>query len=128
MKKRFLKIFPALLVILLVVYGSCRKQYKCGCGKDVVKSFDSVAVTVSYNDAGSYIIFYPVGGSSSTFYFCNPGEWIDKIKSYSGQSYLLLSGKAYYDCTYMMQAANYSYLPPVYQVEVTMVAKNDYGK
>ena len=127
-RKALYKILPAVLVILLVVYVGCRKQYKCGCGKDVVQNLTDIEVTISLYNNGASIIFYPLYANGSTYYFCNPAEWADSIKKLSSESYLLLSGKAYYDCNYMMQASNYSYLPPVYQVQVTSVRKNNYGK
>jgi hypothetical protein len=45
------------------------------------------------------------------------------------KNYLLLSGKAFYDCTYMMQSSNSSYYSyPVFQVEVTGIKEDNYGK
>jgi hypothetical protein len=113
---------------LIITYGGCKKQAKCGCGKDIIINLNEVKVTVQYDSAGRSAIFYPVYSTGSTYYFCNPGEWIDSLEKMNTNDYLLLTGKAYYDCNYMMQAANYSYLPPVYQVDVTGLREDNYGK
>jgi hypothetical protein len=47
----------------------------------------------------------------------------------SSSNYLLISGKAYYECTYLLNSGNYyGQIPPVYQVEVTSVEEDNYGK
>ena len=128
-KRLIIKIlFPVFIILSLVTYEGCKKQTRCGCGKDVVQTLTDLEVYVSYSTDGSSIIFYPVYTNGATYYFCNPSKWIDSIKAMSSQKYLLLSGNAYYECNYMMQASNYAYLPPVYQVEVTSVREDNYGK
>jgi hypothetical protein len=127
--KPVLKIFlAALFVCSAVTYGGCKKQAKCGCGKDVVQNLTEVQVMVQYNASSNTAIFYPVYSTGATYYFCNPGQWMDSLKKLNTADYLLLTGKAYYECNYLMQASNYSYLPPVYQVEVTGIRADNYGK
>jgi hypothetical protein len=123
------RLFIIVLFILpLLTYEGCKKQPKCGCGKDIIINLDEVQVIVQFDTASHTAIFTPVYTTGSTYYFCNPGQWMDSLKKLNTNEYLLLSGKAYYDCNYLMQAANYSYLPPVYQVEVSGLKEDNYGK
>jgi hypothetical protein len=130
MKKRLAgKILIMMLFILpLFTYEGCKKQIKCGCGKDVVYNLKEMQVMVQYNESSNTAVFYPVYTTGSTYYFCNPGQWMDSLKKMNTAEYLLLTGKAFYECNYLMQAANYSYLPPVYQVDVTGLREDNYGK
>jgi hypothetical protein len=121
-------IIAGLFFLMLFLYEGCKKQVRCGCGKDVVQTLTALDVMVQYDTTASTVIFYPVGSTGSTYYFCNPGQWIDSLKKLNTKEYLLLTGKAYYDCNYLMQSANYSYLPPVYQTEVTGLSEDKYGK
>jgi hypothetical protein len=130
MKRGILRklIFASLFFLSLITYEGCKKQAKCGCGKDIIHNLDSMQVLVQYNESANTAIFYPVYSTGATYYFCNPGQWMDSLKKLNTKQYLLLSGKAYYECNYLMQAANYAYLPPVYQVEVTMLREDNYAK
>jgi YHS domain-containing protein len=121
-------IIAGVFIILFVTFQGCKKQAKCGCGKDVIYTLTNSQVMVQYNEASNTVIFYPVYSNGSTYYFCNPGQWMDSLKKMNTQQYVLVSGKAYYECNYLMQSANYSYLPPVYQVEVTGLKEDNYGK
>ena len=118
----------ALFILPLITYEGCKKQAKCGCGKDIIYNLTDLQVMVQYDTTSKSVVFYPVYSSGSTYYFCNPSQWMDSLKKLNTTEYLLLTGKAYYDCNYMMQAANYSYLPPVYQVDVTGLREDNYGK
>lgn len=120
-------IIAGLFLLPLVTFQGCKKQYKCGCGKDIVFSFNNTEV-VLYSQSASNIMFYTALTSNSTYYFCNPGQWIDSLNKMNTKQYLLLTGNAFYECNYLMQASNYSYLPPVYQVEVTGLKEDNYGK
>jgi hypothetical protein len=117
-----------LFIAPLFAYQGCKKQAKCGCGKDIIYNLNELQVMVQYDSTSHTAVFYPVYTTGSTYYFCNPGQWMDSLKKMNTSQYLLLSGKAYYDCNYLMQAANYSYLPPVYQVEVSHLREDNYGK
>ena len=115
--------------MLFVSFQGCKKQAKCGCGKDVIHTLTDAQVTIQAADTSfNSIVFRPVYSNGSTYYFCNPGHWKDSLKKMNLQQYVLISGKAYYDCNYLMQSANYPYLPPVYQVEVTGLREDNYGK
>jgi hypothetical protein len=116
----------------LVIDFGCKKQPKCGCGKDMIFSLEDQPSTIFYMVEGSYASFQPdLGVGGATYIFCSPGRWIDTLvlKNYPSGSRLLLTGKAYYDCTYLINSGNYSYqLPPTYQVEVTSLKPDNYGK
>jgi len=118
----------AIIFILLVSFGGCKKQAKCGCGKDTVITLTDAQVMVTYNAQMNTAIFYTIYSANSTYYFCNPSQWMDSLQKLNTKEYLLLSGKCYYECNYLMQAANYPYLSPVYQVEVTSLKEDSYGK
>lgn len=131
MKSKILQKITILSVILIIVllYYGCKKQPKCGCGKDMIFELTDAQVLVQYIEASSTVVFYPSTGSGSTYYFCNPTEWIDSLKKLNIQEYLLLSGKVYYECNYLMSSGNsYYQMPPVYQVEVSSIKEDNYGK
>jgi YHS domain-containing protein len=127
-------IFNKLVIILIILvplftYQGCKKQPKCGCGKDVIFTLDSTQVLVQYDEKSKSAMFYPLASTGATYYFCNPGKWIDSLKKMDTQQYVLLSGKAYYECNYLYNSSNYYYqIPPVYQVDVTLIMEDNYGK
>ena len=130
-----IKILRKLTVIVImlapiVAYQGCKKQAKCGCGKDVIFELTNKQVIVQYSETSMTAVFYPVFNTNgATYYFCNPGAWIDSLKKLNTNNYLLLSGKAYYECNYLMNSGNYPYqMPPVYQVDVTSIMEDNYGK
>lgn len=107
----------------------CKKQIKCGCGKDVIKDIVDGSAYVYYDTIARSAFFYPETLDGSTFYFCNPGRWLDTLKKYTSGQLLLVSGKASYECNYLMNAGNYGYyVPPTYQTTVTDIKKNNYAK
>jgi hypothetical protein len=127
------KISRILFVIIIlspfIFQQSCKKQVKCGCGKDVIFTLEDAQVIVQYNEATNSALFYPVVSTGATYYFCNPGTWIDSLKNLNTQEYLLISGDVFYECNYLYQSSNYQYqIPPVYQVEVTGIMEDNYGK
>jgi hypothetical protein len=131
MKAKNFKSLYILLILTTValVYYGCKKQAKCGCGKDMIFELTDAQVLVQYNPASNTAVFYPSSSNGSTYYFCNPGAWVDSLKKLNTQDYLLLSGKCYYECNYLMNSSNYYYqVPPVYQVEVTGLRQDNYGK
>jgi hypothetical protein len=131
MKIKILRRVIVFLIILTpaVFYQGCKKQPKCGCGKDVIFELKDAQVIVQYNETSKIAVFYPIMNTGSTYYFCNPGAWIDSLKKLNTNEYLLLSGKCYYECNYLMNSGNsYYQLPPVYQVDVTSIMEDNYGK
>lgn len=135
MKSIILRKAILILIILTPLFADlgCKKQPKCGCGKDVIQTLTDGQVYVYYSETSRSAYFYPIISTGSTYYFCNPGKWIDTLntftKNVNGQLMLLVSGKVYYECTYLMNSGNYGYyIPPVYQVDVTAIREDNYGK
>jgi hypothetical protein len=130
-----LNILRKILVILIFIapalsYSGCKKQAKCGCGKDVLFTLASQPAYVYYNETGSNIYFSTLDDPYSTYYFCNPSEMFPKLADYKPGDQLLVSGHVYWDCNYLYQASNSSYgaYYKTYMIEVTDVYMNLYGK
>jgi hypothetical protein len=119
------------LIILLPLIADlgCKKQTRCGCGKDVVFPYSDQDANVFWTADYETVFFYgKLDGSTN--YFCNPGKWTDFLKSFSSGQDLLVTGDAYYDCTYLMNNSSQGYATtaPIYQVNVTNLKKNNYAK
>lgn len=131
MKSFILRKSIILLIILtpLVFDIGCKKQKKCGCGKDVIFEITDGSASIYYTESSKSAYFLAANSTGSTYYFCNPGKWIDFLKGYSQGQTLLITGKVYYECTYLMNSGNYGYyIPPVYQVDVTNIKEDNYNK
>ena len=122
-------------IIVLIILApffidlGCKKQPKCGCGKDVMLSLTNSVVSVYYTESSKTAYFISAYYSGSYFYFCNPGKWMDLLKTFPSGKELLVTGSCFYECNYLMNAGNYGYyIPPTYQVDVTDVKENNYGK
>ena len=129
------QIIRKILVVLIILapvfsYSGCKKQAKCGCGKDILFTLTNRQATVIYNETGTNIYFTPLDDPYSTYNFCNPGEMFPKFKDYKSGDVLLVSGHAYWECNYLYQSSNYSYGSPykVYMIQVTDVTVDLYGK
>jgi hypothetical protein len=126
-------IFQKSIIVLIILTPlitdlGCKKQPKCGCGKDVIFELAEDAFNVYYSESARTAYFSAMS-TGSTYYFCNPGKWIDTLITYTSGQELLISGKVFYECNYLMNAGNYGYyMPPVYQVDVTDIKENNYGK
>ncbi|MCU0363992.1 MAG: hypothetical protein MUE32_11605 [Bacteroidales bacterium] len=125
------KIFVALIMLTpLVSYQGCKKQPKCGCGKDELFTLTKAQATV-YWTTGASITFNLLGDPYSTYMFCNPGEMFPSMKNYSPGDVLQVSGHVYWECNYLMNASNsssYASYYKVYQIQVTEVTVDMYGK
>jgi hypothetical protein len=128
-----LKIVRKSLVILIIILPvftdlGCRKQAKCGCGKDVLFDLDREQASVYFTE--STATFSPISNPYSTYYFCNPGEMYPKLAEYKSGDVLLVSGHVYWECNYLYQSSNYSYQSyyKVYNIQVTEVTTDLYGK
>jgi hypothetical protein len=123
-----------LLIVLIIIAPvltdlGCQKQPKCGCGKDVIKTLTEAQVIVYFSEINKTAYFYPLVNDGSTYYFCNPGEMMSTLTKFKSGDLFLLSGSAFYECTYLMNSGNYGYyIPPTYQVQVTSVKEDLYGK
>ncbi len=124
------KILPFASILVLLIFNSeCKKQPKCGCGKDVIFTLTNAQALIQYNEASNTIVFYPALSTGATYYFCNPSQWMDSIKKLNTSEYLLISGDVFYECNYLYQSGNYYYyIPPVYQVIVTSIKEDSYSK
>jgi hypothetical protein len=128
-------ILRKILVILIfaapvISYPGCKKQAKCGCGKDVLFTLTNSRAHVYFNEAGTNIYFQTVNDPYSTYYFCNPGEMFPKMTDYKSGDELLVSGHAYWECNYLYQAGNSSYTSyyKTYVIQVTDCFMDLYGK
>ena len=127
------RIAVVLIIIAPVIsYTGCKKQAKCGCGKDVLRTLTGVSANVYFNDTGTTIYFQVVGDPYSIYYFCNPTEMFKNLNNAKSGDALLVSGPVYWDCNYVYQASNssYSYSSSqyIYQVQVTSLTLDLYGK
>jgi hypothetical protein len=125
------KIFIVLLMLLPVFsYPGCKKQAKCGCGKDVLFSLDKELIdysSIHYTENGATALFV-VG--YSTYYFCNPTEMHTIYTNLSADDQLLISGDVFWDCNYVNSASNSSYYNyyKYYNIQVTELKAYLYGK
>jgi len=119
-----------IIVAPVVSYSGCKKQAKCGCGKDVLFTIGQRRAHVYFNETGSNIYFTLLDDPYSTYYFCNPGEWFPKMTEYKTGDELVISGHAYWECNYLMQAGNSSYSSyyKTYMMDVTGLYMDLYGK
>lgn len=130
------KIFVALIIILPVFpWSGCKKQVKCGCNGDVIRSLKNELMDRSqivYSTDGNSASFSITSGYGyDTYIFCNPGEMYPIYKDLEGQDQILLSGDLYWECQYMMSSSNYSYYSyyyKVYNINVTEMKSYLYGK
>jgi len=124
------KILVVLIFVAPVVsYSGCKKQAKCGCGKDVLFTLTNRPANV-YWETGSSISFRFSNDPYSTYNFCNPTEMFKKMTDYKSGDELLVSGHAYWNCSYVNQSSNSSYgsYYKIYDVEVTNIYMDLYGK
>ncbi len=127
------KILVALIIILpLFSYQGCKKQAKCGCGKDILFSLTDEPITfaeIKYNEDGTTAYFQD---GLSTYYFCNPGEMFPVYSEFNPLDQLLISGDVFWECNYLYSASNYSYgyasYYKVYNIQVTSLKAYLYGK
>jgi hypothetical protein len=125
------KILVGLIIIAPVITSTdCKKQAKCGCGKDVLYTLTSSSVNVYFNDTYSLLYFQPLGDPYSQYNFCNPSEIIPKLADSKSGDILQVSGFVYWNCNYVSQSSNSSYtsMYKVYDVQCTALESNPYGK
>ena len=125
------KLLVALIIIAPVITSTdCKKQAKCGCGKDVLFTLTSSSAYVFFNETGTSIYFQSLGDQFSTYYFCNPSEMFPSLKDSKSGDILKVSGYVYWDCNYVSQSSNSSYqsMYKIYNVQVTELSLDLYGK
>lgn len=124
------KIIVALVVILPVfTYADCKKQVKCGCGTDVLRTLVNESAQIFWETSGS-ISFRIVGDIYSSYSFCNPSEMYTHLSDAKSGDILQVSGAVYWNCQYVYQASNSSYRSPYasYDVQGTDLFIDLYGK
>jgi hypothetical protein len=129
--KSLRKAFVALIIIIAAFTSAdCKKQAKCGCGKDVLFTLANSSANIYFNESGTSIYFQPIGDIYSTYYFCNPSEMFPKLADSKSGDILQISGLVYWDCNYVYQSSNSSYtsIYKIYNVEVTDLTIDPYGK
>jgi hypothetical protein len=127
------KILIALIIFLpMVSYPGCKKQPKCGCGKDVLYTLTDDPISYSsirYNEDGTTAYFQD---GMDTYYFCNPSEMFPVYSEFNPLDQLLISGDVFWECNYLYSASNYSYgyasYYKVYNIQVTSLKAYLYGK
>ncbi len=128
--KAIKRIFVILIIIVPVFsYSGCKKQARCGCGKDVVLTFAATSCTITWTD-GATIYAQTVGDSYSTYIFCNPSQMFPDLANAKSGDILQVSGPVYWDCNYVYQSSNSAYqsLYKTYDIQVTSLSQNLYGK
>ena len=119
-----------LLIAGVILSAGCKKQPKCGCDGDALDTLVQAHVYISYNAESKSAQFVPLWSNYDIYYFCNPSEFIDELKTFEQGAEILVTGEYFYECNYLMNAGNggsYSYYK-IYQIQVTDVAPYDYGK
>jgi len=130
------KILVILTFLLPVIsWSGCKKQVKCGCDGDVLRSLDNELIdrsSIRYTQDGASAYFTVTSGYGyDTYYFCNPGEMYEAFKDLEGEDQIIISGDLYWECTYLMNSSNssyYSYYYKVYNIQVTELKSYLYGK
>ncbi len=115
---------------LVALTAGCKKQPKCGCDGDALDSLDKKNVYISYDAVNKTARFTTIWDQYSIYYFCNPSQWISELTKFDQGEEILVSGEYFYECNYLMNSSNsyyYSYMR-MYQVQVTAVASNEWGK
>jgi hypothetical protein len=135
MKSKIIHNILVILIILLsaISYSGCKKQAKCGCGKDVVFSYDSAFFNysdITFSENGATGSFQQYNGIYyDTYYFCNPKEWYAIYDSIQDIEQILISGDVFWDCSYVnSQSYSYNSYYKVYNIQVTQMIPYLYGK
>jgi len=111
-------------------YTGCKKQAKCGCGKDALLTLTEASCIITWTANGATIQATVAGDAYSTYIFCNPSEMFPNLTDAKQGDILQLSGSVYWDCNYVYQSSNSSYMSlyKTYDVQVTALTQNLYGK
>ena len=95
-----------ILIAPLVSYPGCKKQPKCGCGKDVLFTLTDAQATVYFNETGTVISFTTVMILIRHIIFAIRTEMFPKMKDFTSGDDLLVSGHVYWECNYLYQSSN----------------------
>jgi hypothetical protein len=125
------RIFVTFMIIApIIMYSDCKKQARCGCGKDALLTLSDASCIITWTTDGATIYANVVGDAYSTYIFCNPSEMFPNLADAKSGDILQLSGPVYWDCNYVYQSSNSSYMSlyKTYDVQVTSLTQNLYGK
>ncbi|HEX2921929.1 MAG TPA: hypothetical protein VHO50_12275 [Bacteroidales bacterium] len=127
------KILVVLIIISpVLVNADCKKQAKCGCNGDVIQTLNKQQANVIFTEDRSTVYFYLVSDpTQSIYYFCNASEMANKLDDVKSGDVMLVTGEAYWECSFLYQSSNYSYyntVQKVFQVQVKDVYVDLYGK
>jgi hypothetical protein len=129
-----MKLLRKIIILIIFItpaisYTGCKKQNKCGCGKDILFDLTLQPANV-YWETGSSISFRFSSEPYSTYNFCNPTEMFKTMTDYKSGDELLVSGHVYWNCSYINQSSNSSYQSyyKIYDVFVTDVHMDQFGK
>jgi hypothetical protein len=130
--KSILKISIGLIFLASLSIGSCKKQARCGCDKDIIKELEGAAVYIYYDSINNTAQFRPYDNSMATYYFCNPTDMMPALSEFDNGDLVMVDGHVYWECNYMYQASNsysyYSYYYQAYMVTLTDIYIDLYGK
>lgn len=130
MKKSF-KILSFLIFLAVLSVGSCKKQPKCGCDGDIINELVGYPVNIYPDTINNQATFSPVGNPYTTYYVCNPSDFMSEFKKFEYGAYVLVEGHSYWNCNYVMQSSGgsyYSYMYKAYDFEMTDIYEDLYGK
>jgi hypothetical protein len=113
-------ILAAIILLPVISFNGCKKQAKCGCGKDILFTITDEIMdysSITYSSDGASASFAISNGVAYDYYhFCNPNEMYDTYLSLTGQNQIKISGDVFWDCTFMMNQSNSSYYYTYYKI------------
>lgn len=129
------KILRKVLIYLIIAapllsFADCKKQARCGCGKDVLNTITQESASVYWTTDGQTIYLQRLSDPFSYYYFCNPSEMFGNLKDAKQGDILVVSGNVYWNCNYVSQSSSYPYssYQRVYDIHVTELVQNLFGK
>ncbi len=123
-------ILGVMVVALLLMATGCKKQPKCGCNGDALGTLSKMPVSIVYDAINKTARFSPANNPYEIYHFCNPSEWIGELSKFQQGDEVEVSGPFFYECNYLIQNSNspYGSYWRIYQIQVTELAVNPYGK
>ncbi len=123
-------LIAGVIIFAMFISTDCKKQVRCGCGKDVVRSLVNTSANIYFSPDKATISCYIVGNQYASYTFCNPSEMAPKLVDISSGDIMLVTGSAYYDCQALSQQSNSRYpsIQQYYQIEVDDLTLDLYGK
>ena len=132
MKRLLRKTFVGIaLFALLLVSTDCKKQKRCGCGKDVLYDYGGASYVYFDSENITTISMMQVNNFYDTYSFCNPDEVKSKLVNVKSGEELMVFGYVYWDCNFVMQQSGSYYQPSYYRaynIYVTDIYVDMYGK